>query len=90
MVNKKNIIKIIDIKELNKAIDEYLDSTGDRIEPYLFMNQSTFDGVSVAVETTYGDDLCDIAAKLDGIAGYYCGYKVFKDNTLKFGEIEIR
>ena len=26
----------------------------------------------------------------NGVIGEYCGYKVFMDNELKFGEIEIR
>lgn len=87
MINRKfSIIQKIDMNELDRMIGEYQCFTGE-VNPYLFMNKSTID----AILTVDGIlDLRQIYAKIDGIAGYYCGYKVFRDDTLDFGEVEIR
>lgn len=31
-----------------------------------------------------------VLAKAEGLIGEYQGYKMFEDNTLKYGEIELR
>lgn len=33
---------------------------------------------------------CGVLAKAEGLIGEYQGYKMFEDNTLKYGEIELR
>lgn len=43
-------------------------------DPYIFMNEETLD------EFTNGE----------GILAKYCGYSVFRDDTKKFGEVELR
>lgn len=66
-------------------IDKYQYSTGNT-NPYLFMSQSTINAI-----TEYSfDNLCQGCTKANGIVGHYCGYKVFRDDTLNFGEVEIR
>ena len=87
MNRKFSIIQKIDMSELNRMIDEYKIST-DETNPYLFMNESTINVIPNADDTLY--DLNQICAKVNGIAGYYSGYKIFKDDSLDFGEVEIR
>ena len=75
------------MEELDRMIDKYQHSTGEE-NPYLFMNKSTIDAIPTVDDTL--DNLQQICALVSGIAGYYCGYKVFRDDTLAFGEVEIR
>lgn len=88
MIDRKfSIAQKIDMDELNNMIDKYQCYTGET-NPYLFMNKSTIDAIPTVDNTIY--NLQQIYAKANGIAGYYCGYKVFRDDTLDFGEVEIR
>ena len=88
MTNRKfSIIQKIDMNELDRMIDNYQCHTGET-NPYLFMNKSTIEAIPTVDDTLY--NLRQICAKVNGIAGYYCGYKVFRDDTLDFGEVEIR
>lgn len=87
MNRKFSIIPKIDIAELNRMIDKYQCSTGET-DPYLFMNKSTIDAIPTFDDTLH--NLQQVCAKVNGIAGYYCGHKVFRDDTLDFGEVEIR
>lgn len=43
-------------------------------DPYIFMNEESLDEFNTEV----------------GILAKYCGYKVFRDNTKEFGEVELR
>lgn len=88
MINRKfSIIQKIDINELDNMISKYTCLTGET-DPYLFMNKNTIDAIPTA------DDLLSnhrkTTAIVNGIVGCYCGYKVFRDDTLDFGEVEIR
>lgn len=88
MINRKfSIIQKIDIVELDNMIEKYTCLTGET-NPYLFMNKNTIDAIPIANDTLY--NLRQICATVNGIAGYYCGYKIFRDDTLDFGEVEIR
>ena len=88
MMNRKfSIIQKIDISELDRMIDKYKIATGET-NPYLFMNKSTIDAIPITNDTLY--NLNQVCAMVNGIAAYYCGYKVFRDDTLDFGEVEIR
>ena len=85
MSEKFSIVKTIDLEKLNIKIDGYIHKTGET-NPYIFMNRDTADAIT-----------CDViphihisANRLSGVMGRYCGYKVFMDNELKFGEVEIR
>lgn len=86
MKRKLSIIQKIDVAELNNMIDEYQCTTG-KTNPYLFMNKSTIDAISTVSDALY--NLQRICTKLNGIADYR-GYKVFRDDSLEFGEVEIR
>lgn len=87
MNRKFSIAQKIDVSELDRMIDKYKCSTGET-NPYLFMNKSTIDAIPTVDDTLY--NLQQICAKVSGIVGYYCDYKVFRDDTLDFGEVEIR
>lgn len=43
-------------------------------DPYIFMNEESLDEFNIGV----------------GILAKYCGYKVFRDDTKEFGEVELR
>ena len=75
------------MNELDRMIGEYQCYTGET-NPYLFMNKNTIDAIPTVDDTLY--NLRQVCAKVNGITGYYCGYKVFRDDTLDFGEVEIR
>ena len=62
-------------------------NTGDEsYYPYIFANKDTINRLV---------DQCKVSvfenAKISGgLVGYYLGNKLFEDNTLKFGEVELR
>ena len=88
MMNRKfSIIEKINMAELDKVIDEYKCQTGGT-NPYLFMHKSTIDAIPVIDDTLH--NLYEITVKVSGIAGCYRGYKIFRDDSLDFGEVEIR
>ena len=75
----------IDINKLVTNIEEY--SIVNMTEPYIFMNKDTIDEL-----------ISQVGYKPDGLwgtqsscmCGYFHGYKVFCDNTLSLGEVEVR
>ncbi len=89
MSSKKfSIVRGIDISELNKKIAECID-------PYIFMNKETFSELEkqnpndMAYEkNTKIDENKRIF--IDSRSCTYTGYKLFIDNTLRYGEIELR
>lgn len=54
---------------------------------YLFMNQKTFNELAIFYELNV-----DVESNKDsnGIVGFYSGRRVFQNEDLKFGEVEIR
>lgn len=90
MTEKFLIIKQFDTEKLSRRISEFECKEG--YAPYIFMNNLTWQKLYEA----YRDDTLQ---KLDcllkfcghtGLIGKYKGYKTFEDNTLEFGEIELR
>ena len=86
MSKKFSIVRTkIDINKLLNNIEEY--SIIHMTNTYLFMNKDTIDEL-----------ISQVGYKPDGLFGnqsnYMCGYfrghKLFCDNTLNFGEVEIR
>lgn len=90
-MSKFSIIKEIDESILRKNMYEQQENvrnnTGDEsYHPYIFANKDTINRLV---------DQCKVSvfenAKISGgLVGYYLGNKVFEDNTLKFGEVELR
>lgn len=86
MSKKFSIVRTkIDISKLLNNIEEY--SIINMVKPYLFMNKDTIDELisQVGYEP---DGLC--GDQSSSMCGYFQGHKVFCDNTLSFGEVEIR
>lgn len=89
MSSKKfSIVREIDISELNKKIAECID-------PYIFMNKETFSELEkqnpndmAYEENTKIDENKRIF--IDSRSCTYRGCKLFIDNTLRYGEIELR
>ena len=86
-MDKFFITRTIDLNRLNSKIYEYICKTNEE-NPYIFMNRNTINAIPNA--DTPIRYLNQIPVKVNGIVGYYQGYKVFEDNTLEFGEVEIR
>ena len=86
MSKKFSITKTkIDVGKLTKFIREYSDVNNTNL--YLFMNKDTIDEL-ISIVGYSPDGLWGVQSSC--ICGYFQGYKVFCDNTLSFGEIEIR
>ena len=86
MSKKFSIVKTkIDISKLINNIEEY--SIIHMTNPYLFMNKDTIDEL-ISIVGYSPDGLFD--SQSNYMCGYFQGHKVFCDNTLKFGEVEIR
>lgn len=88
MTNKKfSIIQKIDLDKLNNEIENFI-SISKETNPYLFMSKNTFNAIPITDDSLH--QFGQINAIISGTLGYYCGYKVFEDNSLEFGEVEIR
>ncbi len=83
---KINIVqKHIDEEKLINAVNGF--EIEHNQNAYLFMNQVTlnelaiFNALNVDIETN---------KDCSGIVSFYCGRRVFQNEDLKFGEVEIR
>ena len=75
----------IDYMELWKQIDNYYYENNN--SPYIFMNRDTIDCI-VKDTGMSPNGLHGVNTK--GLCGCFQGNKVFCDNTLSFGEVEMR
>lgn len=85
MSKKFSIVKTLDIDKLNSEIKNYI-SINNEVDPYIFMSNETKEAIIRH---------CDPLGLLDtrpkkGRIGLYKGYRVFIDETKKYGDIEIR
>lgn len=86
MSKKFSIVRTkIDINKLLNNIEEY--SIVHMVNPYLFMSKDTIDEL-ISIVGYSPDGL--FGSQSNYMCGYFQGHKVFCDNTLKFGEVEIR
>lgn len=85
MSKKFSIIKEIDLDKLRRQIDLFRHETGET-NPYLFMSYETMNKIC--------DPLIDwkmfINYNPNQLIARFEGYKVFNDNELSYGEVEIR
>ena len=84
-MSKKFSIRKVDLDKLDIKIDEYICETDEK-NPYIFMCESTFCGIDPLNIFKYAVR----KQREKDVAIEYKGYKVFIDNELDFGEIEIR
>lgn len=87
MERKFSIAQKLDLDKLAKKINEYQINTGET-EPYLFMSKSTLDAMPINNDILH--NIQEVCVKANGVAGCCFGYKVFRDDSLSFGEVEIR
>lgn len=90
MIGRFSIVRTLDLEKINKNIKIYECNTGN--VPYLFMSQETgnavYKQVTDMLESLTRDEV--ILDSFDNRLGSYKGYRVFQNNDLDFGEIEIR
>lgn len=86
-----SIVDKIDVDKLNTKIAEFVYREGH--EPYIFANKETLETLVKPIE----HELKFVSPKTSVttsfkrcLIGKYRGNKMFEDNTLKFGEIELR
>lgn len=90
MSKKFSIVRTIDFEKLDNEIDRYMAMTG-KTNLYLFMNKDTIDAITSAYKVLYVGSYESIQkTRYDDCKGCYRGLKVFVDNDLKFGEVEVR
>lgn len=87
-----SIVDKININKLNTKIAEFVYREGH--EPYIFANKKTLDALVKPIEqakmfaNSWGIGL--VSSYKGCLTGMYRGNKMFRDDTLKFGEIELR
>lgn len=92
MSRKFSIIATVDLDRINDEIEKYVSLNGN-FDPYIFMNEDTARAVENEVGTNIVIDGIDLPNKRntkDGVYATYSGYKVFINNDLRFGIVEIR
>ena len=89
-----SIIKSVDINKLDRQIEEYECTTGE--VPYLFMANATGDAIMKELcndSVMYPADIEKVRALLScdcAMLGTYKGTKIYQNEDLPFGEVEIR
>ena len=90
MSRKFSIVRTLDIDKIIEEIDSYVMITGE-FDPYIFMSEETSKAIEKEVVVEWIDPL-DPSLKLNRKykVDTFAGHKVFINNDLKFGVIEIR
>ena len=90
MSKKFSIVKSLDIDKLDKEMQEYIHISNNH-NPYIFMSGATADKIAQHYDPIdiYSNVKLGVSDRCEHLA-LYKGYKVFTDNSLKFGDIEIR
>ena len=79
------ITSIVNMEKLNNEILMY--KVEYKTDPYLFMSKGTFYALSEDFSNSTGEKLSDWS---NGYFAKYNGYKIFRNDDLKYGEIELR
>mgnify|MGYP000356216414 FL=1 len=88
-----SIIDKMNVDKLNTKIAEFVYRDGH--EPYIFANKETLDALVKPIEQelnfiTSSTGSTRIYVGKSCLVGKYQGNKMYEDDTLKFGEIELR
>ena len=79
----------VDERMLSSSIARHRKYKKDMFDDvYVFLNKKTFDDLYMLLNPSYNEKI-----KKDeklGFLGYYDGCKMFEDNTLDYGEVELR
>ena len=93
-MEKFSIVDKINVDKLNTKIAEFVYREGH--EPYIFANKEILDALVKPIEQELkfiSASTCVVSVVSSFktcLVGKYQGYKMFEDDTLKFGEIELR
>lgn len=85
-----SIMTTVDLAKLDSEITKYINQNGN-FNPYIFMNEDTINAIEKEndIDAEYLKDP-QLKSKYKGTIATYCGYKVFINNDLRFGMVEIR
>lgn len=90
-MEKFSIVDKINVDKLSMKIAEFVYKEG--YEPYIFANKETLNTLvkPIEQELKFVSTAIGIVSSFKGcLVGKYQGNKMFEDDTLKFGEIELR
>ena len=77
---------ILDLCKLHDMVDMFIATTNED-NPYIFMNKQTIRSIYAQEEL---QNCIIYKSELNKIMPQFMGYKVFENNELEFGEVEIR
>ena len=87
-----SIVEKINVNKLNEKIAEFVYKEGH--EPYIFANKETLDILTKPIEQELHFGSLQNGTRIyigqNCLIGRYRGNKMFRDDTLGFGEIELR
>ena len=86
MSEKFSIVNRLDLYRLENEVKVYIMRTNEK-NPYIFMSNETIEAI---FETNKFLPYMSHKSQPNKMVARFEGYKVFEDNELKFGEIEIR
>ena len=98
-MNKKFSIATINIDKIFKEIDNYINQhysnkNYDNCLPYLFMSEDTAKAIErecgIYNRPEYDTQMLSNKNKKSGIYAEFTGYKVYINNDLTYGVVEIR
>ena len=84
-MKKFRITKTIDTDKLNKEIERF--ECENRSSPYIFLNKETMDDLVEEIYTTVKNYY---VCQPSSYCATYTGRKVFCDESLSYGEVELR
>lgn len=83
-----SIVDKINVDKLNTKIAEFVYREGH--EPYIFANKETLETLAKSIEQEIKYVSLANTNSFKPCLSRYHGNKIFRDDTLKFGEIELR
>lgn len=93
-MNKKFSIVTINIDKIFKELDNYINQQGYHHLPYLFMSEDTAKAIErecgIYNRPEYDTQLLSNKNKKNGVYAEFTGYKVYANNDLAYGVVEIR
>lgn len=93
MSRKFSIVATVDLSKIKDEIEKYIQTNGN-LDPYIFMNEDTIRAIENEIGAddvvVSGVDLPNKRNTKNGMYATYCGCKVFINNDLRFGIVEIR
>lgn len=90
MSNKFSIVRNLDESRLTKEIVRYVNENED--DPYIFMNKETISDLEYCASQLGSYEKFDSYENKmkSGVIAMYRGFKIYENNDLKYGEVELR